>query len=192
MIAKPQLARPNWSRPMMVGLIAVVFAVGSNSSPGESILAAAQPDAPRPKEGRIVNLDSAPFTFRLARKHGTSWSSSMTIGVGEAFILKAGGAGEVDALEGISGDGAGHVTIEYPALGGKLRLQLPALDRNQNAYVPFWYHVKDSNGVSRMIQAATPEIAKERQKQLQAEPAYGAAELEAVKRTLRANFLLYD
>jgi len=73
-----------------------------------------------------------------------------------------------------------------------LRLQLPAVDRNVNAYVPFWYHVKDSNGFSRMVQAPTPEAAGERQKQLQAEPPFGAAELEAVKRTLRANFMLYD
>jgi hypothetical protein len=152
----------------------------------------AAPEGPPPKEGRIVNLDDKPFTFRLARKQGVLWSNPITLPPGETYILKVGESGNVDALEGISGDGKGHVTIEYPALGGRLRLQLPAIDRIQNSYMPFWYHVKDSNGFSRMIQAPTQEAAQERQKQLQAEPRYGAAELEAVKRTLRANFMLYD
>jgi len=152
----------------------------------------AAPQGSPPKEGRIVNLDAKPFTFRLARKQGALWSNPITLAPGAAFTLKDGVTSELDALEGITGDGKGHVTIDYPELGGRLRLQLPAVDRNQNAYTPFWYHVKDSNGISRMVQAATPEAAKERQKQLQAEPPYAAGELEAVKRMLRANFMLYD
>jgi hypothetical protein len=184
-----QTVRRSWGRNRFGYVIAALLVAGGLA--GERTASAAQAGPP-PKEGRIVNLDSKPFTFRLARSQGAVWSSPMTVGPGEALILKAGGSGEVNALEGITADGHGHVTIDFPELGGRLRLQLPALDRTQNRYVPFWFHVKDSNGFSRMIQAPTKEAAQERQKQLQAEPPYGAAELEAIKRTLRANFMLYD
>jgi hypothetical protein len=153
--------------------------------------AEAAPQGEPPKEGRIVNLDAKPFTFRLARKQGVLWSDPITLAPGATYTLKPGGDG-VDALEGITGDGKGHVTIEYPELGGRLRLQLPAVDRTQNAYMPSWYHVKDSNGISRLVQAPTQEAAQERQAKLKAEPPYAPGELEAVKRMLRANFMLYD
>jgi hypothetical protein len=89
-----------------------------------------------PKEGRIYNLDAQPFQFRLARRTGSTWTDTITLAPQAVFTLRAGPAGNVDALQGITGDGTGHFTIDYPDFGGRIRLSLSAIDRTRNIYVP--------------------------------------------------------
>ncbi|MCE9608160.1 MAG: hypothetical protein K8U03_25020 [Planctomycetia bacterium] len=149
----------------------------------------AEPSGPPPKEGRIHNLDAKPFSFRLARRSGATWTEALILAPGETYTLRTDTA---DGLEGITGDGKGHVTIDYPELGGRIRLQLPVLNQTNQAYMPNWYHMRDSNGFSRLVQAESKEAAEARRKDLLAEPPLTPAELTAVKRTLRANFMLYD
>lgn len=149
----------------------------------------AEPSGSPPKEGRIHNLDTKPFAFRLARAKGVAWTAAITLAPGETYVLKTGTA---DDLEGITGDGKGHVTIDYPELGGRIRLQLPAVNHATQGYMPNWYHVRDSNGFSRLVQVESKEAAELRRADLLAEPPFTPAELNAVKRTLKANFILTD
>jgi len=149
----------------------------------------AEPSGQPPREGHIHNLDAKPFSFRLARVRGAAWSQPLTLPAGETFTLKVGTA---DDLEGITGDGKGHVTIDYPDLGGRIRLQLPAVNQATQGYMPNWYHVRDANGFSRLVQAETKAAAETRRAELLAEPPLTPAELNAIKRTLRANFVLTD
>lgn len=149
----------------------------------------AEPSGAPPKEGRIHNLDTKPFTFRLARASGTTWTAAISLAPGETYVLKTGTA---DDLEGITGDGKGHVTIDYPELGGRIRLQLPAVNHATQGFMPNWYHVRDSNGFSRLVQVESKEAAELRRADLLAEPPFTPAELNAVKRTLKANFILTD
>ena len=58
--------------------------------------------------------------------------------------------------------------------------------------MPNWFHVKDSNGFSRLIQAENIEKAKIRQKELEEEEPLTPAEIEKVKRSLKANWVFYD
>jgi len=149
----------------------------------------ADPSGTPPKEGRIHNLDTKPFSFRLARVRGATWTEAITLAPGATYVLKTGTA---DDLEGITGDGKGHVTIDYPELGGRIRLQLPAVNHASQGYMPNWYLVRDSNGFGRLVQAESKEAAEVRRADLLAEPPFTPAELSAVKRTLRANFVLTD
>lgn len=150
------------------------------------------PVGPPPKEGRICNLDAKPFQFRLARRTGRAWSDDIRLAAGEVFTIRAGEAGDADALEGITFNGKGHVTIEYPELGGNIRIMLPAVDPSNSFYVPQWFHVKDSNGFSRLLQCADKDEAVALHKALLAEPRWTEAELARVKQVLRANYVLYD
>src|SRR5688572_1347511 len=99
-----------WGRNL-VGVLTIAALLPAGGLSGARTATAA-PAGPPPKEGRIINLDDKPFTFRLARKQGALWSDPMMLPPGATYALKVGGSG-ADALEGISGDGKGHVTIEY-------------------------------------------------------------------------------
>ena len=58
--------------------------------------------------------------------------------------------------------------------------------------MPNWFHVKDANGFSRLVQAPNIEEAKARQEELQKEEPLTPAEIEKVKRSLKANWVFYD
>lgn len=141
-------------------------------------------------EGRIWNLADKPFTFRLRRRDGVAWTEPITVAPGKYFALRA-GEGSSREIEGITGKGNGHVSIEYPELGGKIRLQLPAQDKADDL-VPYWFHVKDSNGFSRLVQAKDVEGAKQQQAALQQEPKLTPQELARIKQMLKANWVLFD
>jgi len=141
-------------------------------------------------EGRLWNLADKPFTFRLRRRDGVAWTEPITVEPGKYFAINP-GAGASSELEGITGKGNGHVSIEYAELGGKIRLQLPAQNKADDL-VPYWFHVKDSNGFSRLVQAKDVEAAKQQQAVLQQEPKLTPQELGQIKKMLRANWVLFD
>ncbi len=142
-----------------------------------------------PEEGQIWNITDAPFTFQLHRAAGSKWTPEITLEPGEFRTVLA---TETDLL-GVSNDPNkdGYVVVRYPALGGHVQVMLSARTRNDQ-FVPYWFHVKDSNGVSRMIQANSREQAEETQKTLLQQPPMSKQEIEQIKRTLRANWVLYD
>lgn len=144
----------------------------------------------KPLEGRLWNLADKPFTFRLRRRDGVAWSDPITVAPHKYFALRV-SADTPSELEGITGKGTGHVSIEYPELGGKIRLQLPAQDKAQKL-VPYWFHVKDANGFSRLVQAKDVESAEQQQAELQKEPKLTPQEVAGIKRMLKANWVLFD
>lgn len=146
--------------------------------------------AKEPIEGRLWNLGDKPFTFRLRRRDGIAWSAPITVEPGKYFSIRPGDKQSSD-FEGITGKGTGHVSIEYSELGGKIRLQLPAQDKADDL-VPFWFHVKDANGFSRLVQAKSVEAAKEQQAALQQEPKLSPQEIAGIKKMLKANWVLFD
>lgn len=169
---------------VLIGLVCL-FAQASSARSDET-------PAATPQEGRIQNLDSKPFSFRLARSKGVTWTDTITLAPGESLSLKRGADGNTKDIEGITGDGKGHVTIDYPELGGRIRLQLPAVNQTQQVYMPYWFHVRDSNGFSRLVQAESKEAAEARHKDLLAEPPLTPEQLAAVKRMLKANFIFTE
>lgn len=169
---------------VLIGLVCLFAQTSSTRS--------AEPAAATPQQGLIQNLDSKPFSFRLARSKGVTWTDTITLAPGESLTLKPGADGNTKDIEGITGDGKGHVTIDYPELGGRIRLQLPAVNQRQQVSMPFWFHVRDSNGFSRLVQAESKAAAEARHKDMLAEPPLTPAELAAVRRMLKANFILTE
>ena len=126
------------------------------------------------------------------RKTGRTWTDDIALAPGAVYVLRAGQDEDASALQGITGDGKGHVVIDYDELGGRIRLMMPAIYQNGTTYAPNWFHVRDSNGFSRVIQAHDQKEAEARHKELLAIPPYTEAELKTIKQMLRANYVLYD
>ena len=143
------------------------------------------------KEGRLSNIAEVPFKYRLARRRGKPWTEEMTLAPGKFQAIRAPKPGESSELEGLTGRGDGYVNVSYPELGGYIHLHLSARNMNDELE-PNWYHVKDSNGFSRLLKAATIEEAKARQKKLMDEEPLTLKEIEKTKRLLKANWVLYD
>lgn len=142
-----------------------------------------------PAEGQIWNITDAPFTFQLHRATGNNWTQEITLAPGKFRPVLA---TDTDLL-GVTNDGKqeGYVVVRYPTLGGHVQVMLSARTRNEQ-FVPYWFYVKDSSGISRLIQATSREKAEVIRKRLLGEPPKSEQEIEQIKRTLRANWVLYD
>ncbi|MBX3411139.1 MAG: hypothetical protein KF708_00365 [Pirellulales bacterium] len=176
--------------PVVCMLLLAVVALEAGT---RSQIATAADDATaakEPIEGQLWNLADKPFTFKLRRRDGVAWSAPITVEPGKYYSLRTDGQ-EASGLEGITGKGTGHVSIEYAELGGKIRLQLPAQDKADNL-VPYWYHVKDSNGFSRLVQAKTVEDAEKQQAAMQQEPKLSPQEVTQIRKMLKANWVFFD
>jgi len=190
------MRRSKFCLGLVAALFAVILAMGVWTAPADQSHARRAADE-RPAEenkvgeGQLWNLTSKPFVFRFRRRDGISWTEPITIEPGKYLAVRAPQDGQQSELEGITGQGNGHVSVQYPELGGLIRLQLPA--QNQSGrMMPFWFAVTDSNGFTRLIQAADVEAAKKRQAELQAEPKLTPQELATTKRMLKANWVLFD
>ena len=143
------------------------------------------------KEGRLWNITDEPFKYRLARKSGKLWTDEMTLAPGKFQTMRPPKPGEPIELEGFTGRGDGYVNVSFASMGGHIHLHLRA--RNlQDELVPNWFHIKDANGFSRLIQAENIDAAKTMQEELQKEEPWTPAEIEKAKRTLKANWVFYD
>jgi len=172
-------------------VLLIAFVVATDGTALVVAHAAEQADpAKEPIEGRLWNLADKPFTFRLRRRDGVAWSAPITVEPGKYFSIRPSDK-QSSEFEGITGKGTGHVSIEYAELGGKIRLQLPAQDKADDL-VPYWFHVKDANGFSRLVQAKTVEAAKEQQAALQQEPKLTPQDIARIKQMLKANWVLFD
>ncbi len=176
-----------WPRFLGVAIATVLFLGISHFG------VAAQVDPPseteEPVEGQIWNVADTPFTFQLHRAAGNKWTEDITLGPGESRAVLASDT----ELLGIANDEKqdGYVIIRYQALGGHIQVMLSARTR-KDRFLPYWFHAKDSNGISRMIQSASREQAEIAQAKLLEQPPMSADEIEQLKRTLRANWVLYD
>ena len=143
------------------------------------------------KEGRLWNIADEPFKYRLARKSGKLWTDELTLAPGKFQTMRPPKPGEPIELEGFTGRGDGYVNVSFASMGGHIHLHLRA--RNiQDELMPNWFHIKDANGFSRLIQAPDIKEAKARQEELQKEEPLTPSEIEKVKKSLRANWVFYD
>jgi len=143
------------------------------------------------REERLWNIADQPFKFRLGRSHGRPWTDEITLEPGKHETIRAPVRGEESNLEGVTWRGDSYVNISYPAMGGRMHLHLPVRSEKGVA-MPNWFHVKDANGFSRLIHAATVEQAKARQRKLQEQSPLTPAEIENAKKLLRANWVFYE
>lgn len=146
-------------------------------------------DGTRSVEGQLWNITDKAFTFQLRRDAGEVWTAPVTLQPGEHRSVRA----DEVSLFGINGKNEedGYVVIRYPALGGNIEVMLSARTRNDQ-FVPYWFLVTDSSGVDRMIQASSREQAETMQSKMKEQPPMSPQELDQLKRTLRANWVLYD
>jgi hypothetical protein len=174
-------------------LLSLLLLTAATSSVGKGAQADNnQPELP-PGEGRIYNLTNRPFAFQLHRRDGVSWTDNYVVEPGKYFSIQVPKPEERSSdFIGITGNGKGHVIVRYreAKLGGSLTLRLPATNPQNGQLQPTWFAVEDSNGVVRLVQQASIEDASSRQEELKKQPPYSAAELEAIKKTLRSNWVL--
>ncbi len=77
-------------------------------------------------------------------------------------------------------------------LGGYLTLRLPAQNPASQRIEPTWFAIKDSNGITRLVQEPNADAAKAVEANLMKHPKMTAQELERTKHMLRANWVLTD
>ena len=145
-----------------------------------------------PTEGRLWNIDSQPFTYRIGRRTGMIWSEPFTLAPDEMRVFVAGVNDEYLEYEGLRGyDSRAHVAIEYPQFDGVVRVNLPGRTF-RGTLVPNWFHFRDANGLSRWIQAPTMEDAVRMRDSMLSQPPMSAEQIETWKRTHRANWVYFD
>src|SRR5262249_34045853 len=156
--------RLSWGRGVLAATAACMLSILAGMR-YQDVRASAADETEAPKEGRLWNITSETFKYRLARRRGKVWTDEMKLAPGKVQVIRAPKPGESSDLEGLTGRGDGYVNISYAELGGFIHLHLSARDVN-DTLMPNWFHVKDSNGFSRLIQAASVEDAKARQEKL--------------------------
>jgi hypothetical protein len=145
-----------------------------------------------PREGYLYNLTRQPFSFQLHRTEGPAWTSVYTIPQEQRISVRAPRAGQRSEIQGITGDNRGFVLIRYwdPVLNGYTMFKLPAQNPADQRFEPTWFAVKDSTGITRLVQEPSIEQARAVQQQLQQQAPLNADELDRTKRTMRANWVL--
>ncbi|HEY4312002.1 MAG TPA: hypothetical protein VGN12_21320 [Pirellulales bacterium] len=177
----------SWFEVLLLLLIAPAITSAQNAQTEKG------QQTPPPGEGRIYNLTNRPFAFQLHRRDGVSWTDNYVVEPGKYFSIQVPKPEERSSdFIGITGNGKGHVIVRYPSpkLGGNLALRLPATNPQNGQLQPTWFAVEDSNGVVRLVQQPNVEQAMARQEELKSQPPLSAAELEAIKKTLRSNWVL--
>jgi hypothetical protein len=151
-------------------------------------------DATPPGEGRLYNLTQRPFVVQFHRADGVKWSDGFVIQPGQFYAVRVPRPGERRDIMGLTGNGQGFVIVRFkdPKLGGYRTLRLTATNANNMKLEPNWFAVEDSSGIINLTQHATLAEAKAAQENLAKQPAMTPAELESMKRTLRANYVLTD
>lgn len=179
-----------WVRVLWAGCLAVCLGALANSAAGQITMGQAG-DAPLgDDEGRIYNIASSPFTFRLERSAGPTWTQSYTLPPNRYFSIKLPKPGQRSELVGVLGNREGYVVIQYPELGGQMSFRLPARNPQSNELEPTWFHVEDSDAISWLVQAGSVENARKIQEDLQQKPRRTPEEIERLRRNLEANWCL--
>ncbi len=170
-------------------VLVAITAVAALATSGQPVLGQEPTNEEEAVEGQLWNITKEPFTFQLRQASGPCWTEEITLQPGE---YKSVLATETNIL-GITNDGSGdgYVIIRYPALGGSVHTMLSARTRNDQ-FVPYWFYVEDANGFGRMVQAKSREEAEARQTKMLAETPKTPEEMEELKLTFRANWVLYE
>jgi hypothetical protein len=145
-------------------------------------------------EGRLYNLTARPFTVQFHRADGVKWSDGFVIQPGQFYAVRVPKAGEKSEIMGLTGNGEGFVIVRFrdAKLGGFRTLRLTATNPNNMKLEPTWFAVEDSSGIINLVQQPGVAEAKTVQEGLQKQPALSAEEVDRMKRTLRANYVLTD
>lgn len=159
--------------------------------------AAAQPNAldtpaaeevPPPGTGRLWNLTSEPFHYRLRRASGPSWTEQRVIAPGEYAEFSA-AAFDQDDLLGVDLKNP-FIVVEHRELGGVVRMRLSSRTLHGDR-LPNWFYVKDANNFGRLVQSTSVAQAQRMQAQMQEQKPLSAEEVDTVRKMLRANWVYY-
>ncbi len=144
------------------------------------------------REGRLYNLTSQPFRFQLHQADGAAWTNAFVVHPGKYYAIHAPRNGEFTDIQGLTGNGRGFVIIRYPepVLGGNMTVRLPAMNPANQRLQPTWFAIKDSSGITRLVQEGSAEEAKAVQEALQKQAPLSPEEIERTKHMLRSNWVL--
>jgi hypothetical protein len=175
-------------------LLTMMCAFSSSSRPAHAQAPQAAIEATPPGEGRLYNLTQRPFVVQFHRADGVKWSDGFVIQPGQFYAVRVPHPGERRDIMGLTGNGQGFVIVRFkdPKLGGFRTLRLTATNANTMKLEPNWFAVEDASGIINLMQNANLAEAKTAQESLAEQPAMTPAELESMKRTLRANYVLTD
>ncbi|HEY4311299.1 MAG TPA: hypothetical protein VGN12_17755 [Pirellulales bacterium] len=176
---------------VVIALI-TISALGAGEAFGQ--VAPAEKTAMPRGEGRLYNLTARPFTVQFHRADGVKWSDGFVIQPGQFYAVRVPKPGEKSEIMGLTGNGEGFVIVRFrdAKLGGFRTLRLTATNPNNMKLEPTWFAVDDSSGIVNLVQQPGVAEAKTVQEGLQKQPALTAEELDRMKRTLRANYVLTD
>lgn len=140
--------------------------------------------------GRLWNLTPEPITYELARNSGRPWSRARTIAPGTYHELHGPQPGQRTVLLGMNQRDR-FVGVRFNALGGVIRVRLPARNA-EGEVVPNWFFVRDANDIPRLVQASSPEDARNQYEQLKKTKPLTPENVARFKETLRANHIFAD
>jgi len=159
-----------------------------------NVAQAQRADEDQPTEGRIYNISERPFLYQLRRSRGVAWTRAMRLEPGKYHTYRGPRFGGRNDLAGLitrpSRYREGYLIIQFRGYGGLERIRIRATDL-QGRVTPYWFYVTDANGDGRLIQAPSIEQAKAAQQELQQQAPASPRQIEAHKRKLRANHVLY-
>ena len=175
-------------------VVALIMMAGLCADVGYAQAAAGEKTVVPRGEGRLYNLTARPFTVQFHRADGVKWSDGFVIQPGQFYAVRVPKPGEKSEIMGLTGNGEGFVIVRFrdSKLGGFRTLRLTATNPNNMKLEPTWFAVEDSSGIINLVQQPGVAEAKAVQEGLQKQPALSGEELDRMKRTLRANYVLTD
>jgi hypothetical protein len=187
---QPPIAEQEIMRTRTIGLSIVSVALLAAAAAAQQRSPDATDNQPPAGIGRLWNLTPEPITYELARNTGRPWSIPRTIQPGKFHELRTPPPGQRSPLLGINQRDR-FVGVRFPALGGVVTVRLPGRNA-EGELVPNWFFVNDANEIPRLIQASSPEEARQQYEQLKKSRPLTPENIERFKATLRANHVFAD
>ncbi len=159
---------------LAASIVAPIAARANEAPPTDPTTAVAQVPAPAgaaevspAPQGFLWNISSQPFSFRVRRVRGVSWSEVETLMPGEKRERRPGDEHDIFGLT--AGINPRFIIVRYPAHGGLIEERLSSRTSSRSeALMPFHYIIDDGYGAQSTVQAESLAKAEAAQAALRA------------------------